>query len=139
MSQASVLTYKQTNEHLLRGQDFKKNIFLDDSPFMYVQGSEGVCASALDLEKWDNALHNPKGKFYELSQNLRQVPPISPPSQASGWAVNGQFFFKQGNNMGYKTAFYYFPESNRTFILLSNNNPNKFGEILKMVYGTINE
>lgn len=140
MTQASVLTYnKPKNEHLLRGQDLKLNKFLDDSPFMFIQGSEGVCASILDLEKWDNALHYPKGKFYTLAKNLQQFPPIENPSQASGWAMNGQFFFKQGNGLGFKSAFYYFPTQNRTFILLCNDNTNKFAEILKVLYEVINE
>ncbi len=139
MSQTSVLAYKNHDTHLIKGYDHKTNKLLDDSPFMYVQGSEGVCASVLDLEKWDTALHNPTGKFYALAKNLFEIPTITNPTQASGWAVNGSFFFKQGNNMGYKTAFYYFPNDDRTFILLSNNNTNKFNDILKMMYGVIHE
>ena len=155
LSQTAIRTKdeKLKMDNFARGfiYDVEKNKYLAADSFPYTdygtylgdrKGPGRVSSNATDLLKWDqylkkgNILNDSTLKFAYSPSTLNDG---SQYPYGFGWSVAsssefGKVVRHNGSNPGYKTTFIRFLDQDKTIILLCNNNPPYFNEVVKELY-----
>lgn len=109
------------------------------------KGPGRVSSTTSDLLRWDRALHDSK-LVDQKSMNEAMMPATLRNGEKSfygfGWylqddPVLGKIIFHTGDNPGYKTIIMRFPDVDKTFILLNNNEHPRFDDIVAKVRGLL--